>query len=173
MIFTMVIETGLVTPLLLDSFRRLLALLDEPEAIPVLAPLMKKEIHYRLIKSDQAQRLCEIASIESHGYRIAKAIDWMKLNYTSAIKIDALAAKAQMSRPSFHHHFKQLTSMSPIQYQKWLRLNEAKRLMLNERLDAATASYRVGYESPSQFSREYNRLFGSPPKKDITSLKGK
>ncbi|MBN3214489.1 AraC family transcriptional regulator [Pectobacterium polaris] len=167
------IETGLVTPTLLDSFRRLLALLDEPEAIPVLAPLLKKEIHYRLIKSDQAQRLCEIASIESHGYRIAKAIDWMKLNYTSAIKIDELAAKAQMSRPSFHHHFKQLTSMSPIQYQKWLRLNEAKRLMLNERLDAATTSYRVGYESPSQFSREYNRLFGSPPKKDINSLKGK
>ncbi|MGM3174350.1 AraC family transcriptional regulator [Dickeya lacustris] len=167
------IETGSVTQALLEPFLRLLALLDEPDAIAILSPLFKKEIHYRLIKSDQAQRLCEIASVESHGYRIAKAIDWLKMNYTNTIKINELAASVQMSRPTFHHHFRQLTSMSPLQYQKWLRLNEAKRLMLNEQLDAATASYRVGYESPSQFSREYSRLFGAPPRKDIDSLKGK
>jgi AraC-like DNA-binding protein len=155
----------------LAPFVRLLALLDEPEAIPVLAPLIQREIHYRLLMSDQAARLRQIASVDSQGYRIAKAIDWLKLNYTGPVRVDDLAARVQMSAPTFHHHFRQLTAMSPLQYQKWLRLNEAKRLMLNEHLDVASAAYQVGYESPSQFSREYSRLFGASPKRDIAAAR--
>ncbi|WP_429513038.1 AraC family transcriptional regulator [Pseudomonas sp. BT76 TE3572] len=163
---------GSVTPAMLASFGRLLALLDEPESIPVLAPLIQREIHYRLLQSDQASRLRQITSVDGQGYRIAKAIDWLKLNYTSALRIEELAARVQMSTPTFHHHFRQLTTMSPLQYQKWLRLNEARRLMLNEHQDVSSAAYKVGYESPSQFSREYSRLYGVPPKRDIAVLRG-
>lgn len=163
---------GSVTDALLASFERLLALLEEPEAIPILAPLIKGEIHYRLLMSDQANRLRQITAVDGQGYRIAKAIDWLKLNYTSALRVDELAARVQMSAATFHHHFRQLTAMSPLQYQKWLRLNEARRLMLNEHKDVSTAAFKVGYESPSQFSREYSRLFGVPPKRDITVLRG-
>ena len=162
---------GAATPDLLEPFVRLLGLLDEPEAIPVLAPLIQRELHYRLLMSEQGTRLQQIACIGSQGYRIAKAIDWLKLNYTAPIRVDDLAAQVQMSPPTFHHHFRQLTAMSPLQYQKWLRLNEAKRLMLNEHMDVASAAYKVGYESPSQFSREYGRLFGAPPKRDIAALR--
>ncbi|MCD5971833.1 AraC family transcriptional regulator [Pseudomonas quasicaspiana] len=163
---------GTVTDALLASFERLLALLEEPDAIPILAPLIKREIHYRLLMSDQASRLRQITAVDGQGYRIAKAIDWLKLNYTSALRVDELAAQVQMSAATFHHHFRQLTAMSPLQYQKWLRLNEARRLMLNEHKDVSTAAFKVGYESPSQFSREYSRLFGVPPKRDITVLRG-
>ena len=89
------------------------------------------------------------------------------------LRVEELAARVQMSPPTFHHHFRQLTAMSPLQYQKWLRLNEAKRLMLNEHLDVSSAAFKVGYESPSQFSREYSRLFGAPPKRDMTTLRGR
>ncbi|MDD2137565.1 AraC family transcriptional regulator [Pseudomonas kurunegalensis] len=163
---------GSVTQPMLASFERLLALFDEPESIPVLAPLIQREIHYRLLQSDQAGRLRQITSVDGQGYRIARAIDWLKLNYASALRVDELAAKVQMSTPTFHHHFRQLTTMSPLQYQKWLRLNEAKRLMLNEHQDVSSAAFKVGYESPSQFSREYRRLFGVPPKRDIAVLRG-
>ncbi|MCD5978105.1 DNA-binding domain-containing protein, AraC-type [Pseudomonas savastanoi pv. glycinea] len=163
---------GTVTDALLASFERLLALLEEPDAIAILAPLIKREIHYRLLMSDQASRLRQITAVDGQGYRIAKAIDWLKLNYTSALRVDELAAQVQMSAATFHHHFRQLTAMSPLQYQKWLRLNEARRLMLNEHKDVSTAAFKVGYESPSQFSREYSRLFGVPPKRDITVLRG-
>ncbi|AQY65736.1 MULTISPECIES: AraC family transcriptional regulator [Pseudomonas] len=162
---------GSVTAAMLAPFERLLALLDEPEAIPVLAPLIQREIHYRLLKSDQAGRLRQITSVDGQGYRIAKAIDWLKLNYTSALRVDELAARVQMSTPTFHHHFRQLTAMSPLQYQKWLRLNEARRLMLNEHQDVSSAAFKVGYESPSQFSREYSRFFGVAPKRDIAVLR--
>lgn len=162
---------GTITPALLEPFGRLLALLDEPGAIAVLAPLIEREIHYRLLMSDQAARLWQIASVGSQSHRIAKAIDWLKANYVQPLRIDELAAHAQMSPSSLHHHFHQLTAMSPLQYQKWLRLSEAKRLMLNERLDAASAAFHVGYESPSQFSREYSRRFGAPPKRDIDGLR--
>ncbi|WP_070886800.1 AraC family transcriptional regulator [Pseudomonas sp. D1-3] len=163
---------GNMTAPLLKSFGRLLALLEEPEAIPVLAPLIQREIHYRLLMSDQAGKLRQITSVDGQGYRIAKAIDWLKLNYSSALRVEELAARVQMSAPTFHHHFRQLTAMSPLQYQKWLRLNEAKRLMLNEHLDVSSAAFRVGYESPSQFSREYSRLFGQSPRRDIGMLRG-
>lgn len=165
------IGLGTMTPSILEPFKRLLDLLDEPPAISILAPLIQREIHYRLLLSDQAGLLRQIASVDSQGHRIAKAIDWLKSNYTSPLRIEDLAARVQMSPPTFHHHFRQLTAMSPLQYQKWLRLNEAKRLMLNEHKDASSAAFHVGYESPSQFSREYSRLFGKPPKRDIEKLR--
>ncbi|NDZ18808.1 AraC family transcriptional regulator [Variovorax sp. WS11] len=162
---------GEATAAILRPFDRLLALLDEPEAIPALASLIQREIHYRLLTSDQAPKLRQIASIDGHGYRIAKAIDWLKLNYALPLRVEELATRVQMSTPTFHLHFRQLTAMSPLQYQKWLRLNEAKRLMLNEHLDVSRAAFKVGYESPSQFSREYGRLFGVAPKRDIATLR--
>lgn len=164
---------GQATTELLDPFVRLLKLLDEPDAIPVLGPMIQREIHYRLLLSDQAIKLRQIASVDSQGHRIARAIDWLKLNYSAPLRVEALAARVQMSIPTFHQHFRQLTAMSPLQYQKWLRLAEAKRLMLNEHLDVSSAAFKVGYESPSQFSREYSRLFGVPPKKDVAALRGK
>lgn len=156
---------------IIDPFRRLLDLLNEPEALDALAPLIIREIHFRLLQTDQADRLRRIASVDSQGHRISKAIDWLKIHYSESLRVDDLAARVQMSTPTFHHHFRQLTGMSPLQYQKWMRLNEAKRLMLNEHLDASSVAYQVGYESPSQFSREYSRLFGSPPKRDIENMK--
>ncbi|KPA88190.1 transcriptional regulator, AraC family [Pseudomonas asplenii] len=161
-----------MTPTLEMAVGRLLALLDEPEAIPVLAPLVLREIHYRLLHGEQSARLRQITAVDGQGYRIAKAIDWLKLNFAMPLRIDELAARVQMSAPTFHHHFRQLTSMSPLQFQKWLRLNEARRLMLNERLDVSRAAFAVGYESPSQFSREYARLFGAAPSHDIAALRG-
>ncbi|WP_320202039.1 AraC family transcriptional regulator (plasmid) [Agrobacterium sp. rho-13.3] len=162
---------GTITPALMVPFARLLALLDQPDEIEVLAPLIEREIHFRLLKSDVAGRLLQIASVGSQGHRIARAIDWMKVNYARQLSIEELANYVQMSASSLHHHFRQLTAMSPLQYQKWMRLNEARRLMLNENQDAAAAAFNVGYESPSQFSREYSRLFGAPPKRDIGTLR--
>lgn len=162
---------GTVTNSLMEPFARLVSLVDHPDDIDVLAPLVHREIHYRLLKSDVADRLLQIASVGSQSHRIARAIDWMKANYSNALKIEELAAYVQMSSSTLHHHFRQLTAMSPLQYQKWLRLNEARRMMLNDNLDAATASFQVGYDSPSQFSREYSRLFGAPPKRDVGALR--
>lgn len=163
---------GTATPTILAPFTRLLALLDEPDAIPVLAPLVLREVHYRLLMSDQAARLRQITAVDGQGQRIARAISWLKRHYALPLRVEDLAARVQMSPPTFHHHFRQLTAMSPLQYQKWLRLNEARRLMLNEYLDVASAAFKVGYESPSQFSREYSRLYGVPPKRDIAALRG-
>ncbi len=156
---------------LLEAFQRLIGLLDQPDDIPVLAPLIQREILYRLLTSDQGPRLWQIASVGSQSHRIARAIDWLKAHSTEPLRVDELAASVQMSTSTFHHHFRALTAMSPLQFQKWLRLNEARRLMLTERLDASTAAFRVGYESPSQFGREYHRMFGAPPLRDITSLR--
>lgn len=162
---------GTVTPQLHEPLQRLLALLDEPASIPVLSPLILREIHYRLLQSDQAARLWQITAVGSQGQRIAKALEWLKLHYAAPLRVEALAARVQMSPSNFHRHFRKLTAMSPLQYQKWLRLTEAKRLMLNLGLDASSASFRVGYESPSQFSREYSRLFGASPRRDTGALK--
>ena len=167
------IGLGKVSFALLDPIKRLLDLLDEPNAMAVLAPMIVREIHFRLLMSDQSTRLWQIASVGSQGHRVAKAIDWLKANYTEALRIEDLAARVQMSTSSLHQYFRQLTAMSPLQYQKWLRLNEARRLMINEGLDAASAAFHVGYESPSQFSREYARLFGTPPKRDVEALRRK
>ena len=121
---------------------------------------------------DQGARLRRIASVGSQSNQIARAIEWLNENFTQQVKMDDLASRVSMSTSSFHHHFRALTAKSPLQYQKWLRLNEARRLMLIEQADAATASFEVGYESPSQFSREYSRLFGNSPARDISTLRG-
>ncbi|MGD0662704.1 MAG: AraC family transcriptional regulator [Syntrophorhabdales bacterium] len=163
--------TGEVTLPLLTAFQRLIDLLAEPKDIPILAPIIQREISYRLLVGDQGARLRQMASAGSQSHQIARAIDWLKGNFTRPLRIDDLATQVNMSTSTFHHHFRALTAMSPLQYQKWLRLNEARRLMLTERLDATTAAFQVGYESPSQFSREYSRLFGAPPLRDITSLR--
>ncbi len=163
--------TGEVTVQLLTAFHRLIELLDEPRDIPILAPTIQREICYRLLVSDQGARLRQMASAGSQSQQIAKAIYWLKGNYAQPLRIDDLAAQVNMSTSTFHHHFRQVTAMSPLQYQKWLRLNEARRLMLAEDRDAAAAAFQVGYESPSQFSREYSRLFGAPPLRDISSLR--
>ncbi len=165
------VGVGEITVALLEPLVRLVHLLDEPTAIPVLAPLIQREIHYRLLATDQAPRLRQIASVGSQSHRVARAINWLKLHYAESLRIEDLAARAQMSVSGLHHHFRQLAGMSPLQYQKWLRLNEARRLMLSEGAEAATAGFSVGYESPSQFSREYARLFGAPPRRDIEKLK--
>lgn len=162
--------TGEISLSLLNAFQRLIDLLDEPENIPILAPLLQREILYRLLMSDQGPRLRQIAAAGSYGHQIAKAIDWLKENFARPFRVDDLASDIGMSTSTFHHHFRALTAMSPLQFQKWLRLHEARKRMLTERLDAATAAFQVGYESPSQFSREYRRLFGAPPLRDIRSL---
>jgi AraC-like DNA-binding protein len=156
---------------LFQAFQRLVELLDTPEAIAVLAPLIQREILYRLMVSEQGTRLWQIASMGSQGQRIARAIDWLKTHAAEPLRVDQLAASVQMSASTFHHHFRALTAMSPLQFQKWLRLHEARRLMLTEQMEASTAAFRVGYESPSQFGREYHRLFGAPPLRDIASLR--
>lgn len=165
------VAVGRVTPALISPLERLVALLDEPEAIPVLVPLIQQEIHYRLLLSDQGARLSSFVAAGSPNQRILSLLNWMKLNFAEPLRVEDLADRAQMSASTFHQHFRALTTMSPLKYQKWLRLNEARQLMLNQNIDAASASYRVGYESPSQFSREYSRQFGNPPKRDIEQLR--
>ena len=162
---------GKVTDTIIEAFVRLVNLLNEPNDIPILAPLIKREIYYRLLIGDQGTRLRQMASAGSPGHQIAKAIDWLKNNYSKSLRVEELASSVHMSTSTFHHHFRTMTAMSPLQYQKWLRLNEARRLMLTESFDAGTAAFEVGYESPSQFSREYSRMFGDSPLRDITSLR--
>lgn len=162
---------GTVTLNLLEPFSRLLSLLDEPEAITTLSPLIVSEIHYRLLTSDLAGRLWQIASVGSQANRISRAVSWLRDHYYQPFNIDELASHVQMSSTTLYHHFRKHTSMSPLQYQKWLRLNEALRLMLNDNLDASSAAFRVGYESPSHFSREYTRLFGISPKRHVEILR--
>ncbi|MDB5538371.1 MAG: AraC family transcriptional regulator [Devosia sp.] len=160
-----------VTPELLDAAIRLVRLLERPEDIAVMAPMIKREILFRLLRSDQATKLQQIALAESRLQQVNRAIGWIKLNYRDAFAIETVAAEARMSPSALHFHFKAVTAMSPLQYQKQLRLQEARRLMLSEALDAATAGHRVGYDSPSQFSREYARVFGAPPLRDVARLK--
>lgn len=162
--------TGEVTLQLVNAFIRLIDLLADEKDIPILAPVIQREIIYRLLVGEQGERLRQIATAGSQSQQIAKAIGWLKSNYTQAVSMDELAAQANMSTSTLHHHFKALTALSPLQYQKQLRLQEARRLMLSERMDAANAAFQVGYESPSQFNREYSRLFGAPPLRDIRSL---
>ncbi len=155
---------------LIDCVLRLIQLLDTPQDIPILSPMIVREIYYRLLMGEQGEAVCQIATLGSTMQRIASAIELLKANFTKPIRVEDLARHAGMSSSSFHYHFKEVTSMSPLQYQKQLRLLEARRLMLTETSDASSAAYRVGYESPSQFSREYSRLFGAPPIRDICNL---
>jgi AraC-like DNA-binding protein len=152
---------------LLDCAIRLTRLLDTPQDISILAPMIIREIYYRLLMGEQGEAVRQIATSGSNMQRIASAIKFIKADLTQPLRIEELAKQTMMSPSSFHHHFKEVTSMSPIQYQKQLRLLEARRLMLVENSDTANAAYQVGYKSLSQFSREYSRMFGAPPKRDI------
>jgi AraC-like DNA-binding protein len=165
------IAVSQVTLPLLSAVRRLLELLDSPEDIPILSPLIKREIFYRLLLSEQGPRIRQIVTAGSHGNQIARAIDWLIDNYDKTFQVKDVADHVWMSSSSFHKHFRSITAMTPLQFQKRLRLNEARRLMLTEKLDAMNAAFQVGYESPSQFSREYSRLFGAPPLRDIKNLR--
>jgi AraC-like DNA-binding protein len=157
---------------MLDAAIRLVKLLDAPHDIPLLAPLIEREILYRVLCSPQGAMLRHIGIADSQGQRVAKAIHWLRQHYAKPLRIDHIAREVHMSASALHHHFKAVTAMSPLQYQKQLRLQEARRLMLSEVLDAASAGHRVGYESPSQFSREYSRMFGAPPLRDVERLRG-
>lgn len=165
------LAVGEVSASLLVAFQRLIDLLYEPEDIPVLAPLIQREILYRLLVGEQGPRLRQTVAAGSQSHQIARSIDWLKDNFARQLRIDDLAAHARMSTSTFHHHFRALTAMSPLQFQKRLRLHEARRLMLADHLDASTAAFQVGYESPSQFNREYSRMFGAPPLRDISGLR--
>ncbi|MBN3905262.1 MAG: AraC family transcriptional regulator [Nostoc sp. NMS1] len=156
---------------LLDCAMRLTRLLDTPQDIPILAPMIIREIYYRLLIGEQGEAVRQIATSGSNMQRIAEVIKLIKADFTKPIRVEELAEQASMSLSSFHHHFKKVTSMSPLQYQKQLRLLEARRLMLAENSYAANAAYKVGYESQSQFSREYSRMFGAPPMRDIERLR--
>lgn len=158
-------------PELLDAALRLARLLEAPHDIALLAPLITREILYRLLRSGQGGMLRHISVADSQGQRVAKAIRWLRTNFDQPLRIDHIAREVHMSPSALHHHFKAVTAMSPLQYQKQLRLQEARRLMLSEVVDAATAGHRVGYESPSQFSREYSRMFGAPPLRDVERLR--
>jgi len=156
---------------LLDAVVRLARMLDTPDEIQVLAPLIIREIIYRLLRGEQGARLSHLLSSEGDARRISKAVKQLRENIDQPLKIENIAREIGMSVSGFHHHFKSVTAMSPLQFQKQIRLQEARRLMLGEDLDVASASFRVGYEDPSYFSREYKKLFGAPPQRDIARLR--
>ena len=161
------LQVARTSPELLDAALRLLRLLKTPQDAAVLAPLIQREIFYRVLTGELGARLRELSVTDSHAQRIARAIDLLKQRFAEPLRVEDVAQAAAMSPSAFHQHFKQLTAMSPLQYQKQLRLHHARQLMLGQGLDAAVAGHRVGYESPSQFSREYRRLFGAPPRAEV------
>ena len=152
---------------MLKPCSRLLDLLDAPVDIPFLSSLIQREIVYRLLRGPQGARLRAIATVGDQSHRTAKAIAWLRANYAKPLRLEELAEVARMGMSTLHHHFRALTAMSPLQYQKQLRLVAARERMVIEGLDAASAAFQVGYESPSKFSREYKRFFGQPPMRDI------
>jgi len=158
---------GISSRELLDACGRLIDLLDTPEDIPFLGSLIQREIVFRLLRSPQGKHLRAIATLGEQSHRTAKAVEWLRINYAKPLRVDELAATARMGVSTLHHQFRSLTAMSPLQYQKQLRLHVARERMLNEGLDAASAAFEVGYESASQFNREYSRFFGQPPMRDI------
>lgn len=155
----------------LSVFQRILQLLQQPQDIAVMLPLLKRELLYRLLLGPVGGHLREFTLLDSQANRISKVIELLRENYRQPLRIKELADAAHLSESALFQSFKAVTSMSPMQFQKQLRLNEARRIMLYEGVEAATASYKVGYESPSQFSREYSRLFGAPPKADVTRFR--
>lgn len=157
---------------LLGALTRLIRLLDEPHLIPLIAPLIQQEIIVRLLNGEHGPTLRHLVAVGSPSQQIARVIAWLKRHYTEDVSMDDLATKAHMSPSTFRQHFRAVAGMSPLQYLKHLRLQDARQLMLNENLDAGGAAVRVGYESASQFSREYSRLFGEPPHRDIRRMKG-
>jgi AraC-like DNA-binding protein len=163
--------TGEITVEFLSACCRLVDLLDTPRDIPFLSSLIQREIIYRILRSEAGARLRAIATLGEQSHRTAKAIAWIKANYTKPLRVDDLAHVAGMGVSTLHHHFRVLTAMSPLQYQKQVRLQAARGRMLMDGLDAASAAFEVGYESASQFNREYSRFFGQPPMRDIRTLR--
>jgi AraC-like DNA-binding protein len=162
---------GESTPEFLNACCRLLALLDSPEDIPFLSGLVQREIIYRILRGPEGTRLRAVATLGDQSHRTAKAVAWITANYAKPLHVEELARIASMGVSTLHHHFRMLTAMSPLQYQKQLRLQAARSLMLNKGLDAAGAAFEVGYESPTQFNREYSRFFGQPPMRDVRALR--
>ena len=156
---------------LLDAVVRFVRLLDSPTDARFLAPLIRREIVYRLLMGEQGGRLHHVAVLGGHAHRIAQAIDRLREDFDQPLRIEDIARELGMSVSGFHHHFRAVTAMSPMQFQKQLRLQEARRLLLGEDLDAASAGYRVGYSDASHFTREYKRLFGAPPMRDVERLR--
>jgi AraC-like DNA-binding protein len=156
---------------LLDAAVRLVRLLDTPKEARFLAPLITREIIYRLLIGAQGARLSQVAAPGGSTHRITEAIEWLRNDFNQPLSIEDIARELGMSASGFHHHFRSLTAMTPLQFQKHLRLQEARRLMLGEGLDAASAGYRVGYGDASHFTREYKRLFGAPPMRDVEQMR--
>jgi AraC-like DNA-binding protein len=165
------INVSLLGSGLLDAVVRLVRLLDTPVEARFLAPLITREIVYRLLMGEQGDRLRHIAVMGGYTSPIARAIERLRQNFDQPLRIDDVARELGMSVSGFHHHFKAVTTMSPLQFQKQMRLQEARRLMIGEHLDAASAGYRVGYDDASHFNREYKRLFGLPPLRDVERLR--
>jgi len=163
--------TGEATVEFLSACCQLIELLDAPKDIPFLSGLIQREIIYRVLQGPAGARLRAIATLGDQSHRTAKAIAWIKANYAKPLRVEDLAQIAGMGLSTLHNHFRTLTAMSPLQYQKQLRLQAARGRMLIDGLDAASAAFEVGYESPSQFNREYSRLFGQPPMRDIRTLR--
>jgi AraC-like DNA-binding protein len=163
-----------VSPLdagLLDATVRLITVLETPSEARFLAPLIKREIIYRLLSGPQRERVAQIAALGGSTHRIAEALNWLRSDFNRPLRIEAMARELGMSPSGFHHHFKALTAMSPLQFQKQLRLQEARRLMLGEGLDATSAGSRVGYDDAAYFNREYKKLFGEPPMRNMERLR--
>jgi AraC-like DNA-binding protein len=163
--------TGETTAEFLSACCRLVDLLDTPRDIPVLSGLIQREIIYRILRSAEGARLGAIATLGEQSQRTARAIAWIGANYAKPLRVEALAEIAGMGVSTLHHHFRMLTAMSPLQYQKQLRLQAARGRMMVDGLDAASAAFAVGYESASQFNREYSRYFGQPPMRDVRTLR--
>jgi AraC-like DNA-binding protein len=163
--------TGETTAELLDACCRLMDLLNTPQDIPFLSGLIQREIIYRILRGPEGARLRAIATLGDQSQRTAKAVAWVRENYANPLRVEDLAKIAGMGVSTLHHHFRALTAMSPLQYQKQLRLQAARERMLMDGLDAASAAFEVGYESASQFNREYSRFFGQPPLRDIRTLR--
>lgn len=161
---------GETTPEFLNACCRLIDLLESPQDIPFLSELIQREIIYRILRGPEGARLRAIATLGDQSHRTAKAVAWIAANYAKPLHVEELAQFASMGVSTLHHHFRLLTAMSPLQYQKQLRLQSARSLMLNNGFDAASASFEVGYESPTQFNREYSRFFGQPPMRDIRAV---
>jgi AraC-like DNA-binding protein len=164
-------STGPVTAEFLSAWCRLLDLLSNPEDIPFLSGFIEREIMYRILRGPEGARLRAVATLGDQSHRTAKAIAWIKTNYASPLRVEELAQIAGMAVSTLHHHFRALTAMSPLQYQKQIRLQAARARMLADDVDAATVAFEVGYESASQFNREYSRLFGQPPIRDVRTLR--
>jgi AraC-like DNA-binding protein len=165
------LAVGVTSAGLLAACSRLIDLLDAPEDIPFLSHLIHREILYRILRTPQGERLRAIATAGDLSYRTARAIAWLRANYAKPLRMDELATIARMGVSTLHHQFRSLTAMSPLQYQKQLRLQSARERMLMDGMDATSAAYEVGYESVSQFNREYSRLFGQPPMRDVKNLR--